>query len=100
MKFKSAVWLLCLLLFIAAVDTIPDPPAINPSGGCGDKIASLHVRGPITFFDKAWLIACNLLRRGQMPRPSLGLLVDEKPIPFSLLTQIHYATDSSPPPFS
>jgi hypothetical protein len=34
MKSSSCIiWLLCLLLAVTSVDTVPDPPAVNPRTG-------------------------------------------------------------------
>jgi hypothetical protein len=34
--------LLCLLLFVAAIDQIPDPPAVNPHNRESGRVLALH----------------------------------------------------------
>jgi hypothetical protein len=42
MKFISyAIWILGALLVVAALDALPDPPALNPSAAA-DKVLQLH----------------------------------------------------------
>jgi hypothetical protein len=42
MKFISyAIWILGALLVVAALDALPDPPALNPSSAA-DKVLQLH----------------------------------------------------------
>ena len=38
--------MLCLLLFIATIDTIPDPPALGPQGGQQSLISHLSHHAP------------------------------------------------------
>jgi hypothetical protein len=100
LKLKPAVWLLCLFLFVSAVDTIPDPPAISPSGSRSKTISSVHVRGPFSVLEKAWLIACNKPQRAQPSSLSLRPAFLDKAIAEFLLPRIYHLTDSSPPFFS
>jgi hypothetical protein len=100
LKLKSAVGLLYLFLFVSAVDTIPDPPAIQPSGRRGYQICSFHVRGPISSLEKAWVVACNWPGRALASSLSFRPAFLDKAIAVLLLPRIHHVTDSSPPVFS
>jgi hypothetical protein len=99
LKLKFAAWLFCLFLFVSAVDTIPDPPAIKPSGSGGEKISSLHVRAPSTLLEKGWFTACNLPLRTRAFWLSLRPAFLDKAIAMCMLPRIHHMTDSSPPIF-
>jgi hypothetical protein len=100
LKLKSAACFICLILFVAAVDTIPDPPVINPPGSRSCGISALQVRGPLTLQEKTWTIACNLPRLGQMVSLLFRSAFGDQPIAMGPLPRIHHATDSSPPVFS
>lgn len=41
-SFSCAVWLLGALLVMATIDTVPDPPAVNPSSAACQVIQPLH----------------------------------------------------------
>lgn len=94
---KYLVLLTCVLLFIAAVDTIPDPPAINPPGSAGHRISALYIHGPAMSTQRAHAVS-------QVPCGAMG--PDRSPFPWSFETQIagtfasglvRHAADSSPP---
>jgi hypothetical protein len=100
LKLKYAVWLICLLLFVAAVDNIPDPLAINPPGSHRSGISVLHVRGLSSSLEKDWTAGPNPSRLVQIFWLSLRVGFDDRPAGFSPLPLIHYATDTSPPSVS
>ena len=100
MRLKFAVSLICLLLFVAAVDTIPDPPAINPPSSHSTGISALHVRGPFTLLEKEWIVASFSPRRDQINWFSFRLALEDRPAGFRLPPLIHHAADSSPPALS
>ena len=100
LKRKYAIWVICLLLFVAAVDTIPDPPAINPPNSHSCRISALHVRGSFTLLEKEWFVASSLLRRDNLNWFSFWLALDNKPVGVCTLPLVHLAADSSPPAFS
>jgi hypothetical protein len=100
LKRKYAIWLLCLLLFVAAVDTIPDPPAINPPSSHSCGISALHLRGSFTLLEKEWLAVSSLLRHDQLNWFSFWLALDNRPVGVCTLPLVHHAADSSPPAFS
>jgi hypothetical protein len=99
LKRKYAVMLLCLFLFIAAVDTIPDPPAINPPKGHICAITALHVRGPLTILENEWLVASSSLQGHRPVWSSFQLTLDPRPNGISTLPSVHHAADTSPPVF-
>lgn len=96
---KYATALLCLFLFIAAVDTIPDPPAINPPKGHSCGIAALHVRGPLSSLENEWLVASRSLQGDRPVWSWLQLTLDPRPGAISTLPLVHHAADTSPPLF-
>jgi hypothetical protein len=100
LKQKYVAGLICLLLFVAAVDTIPDPPAVNPptSHSCG--ISAFHVLGSFTPLEKEWFVAFSLLRRDFVNWFSFRLALDNRPIGVCALPLVHHAADPSPPIFS
>jgi len=97
LKYKYAVLLLCLLLFVAAVDTIPDPPAINPPGSHSFGISALHFCGAVTLLEKEWFAASSSSRRVQMSWYWFGLGFDTETVGVCPLPLVHQAADPSPP---
>ena len=97
MKSKYAIWVVCLLLFIAAVDTIPDPPAINPPGSHGCSVSAVHDRGPLSVVEREWLVASQAPQRILPNSLFIRLRFDDRPARICLLPRIHHATDTSPP---
>jgi hypothetical protein len=100
LKLKYAIWLICLLLFVAAVDTIPDPPAITPPNSHSCRIYAPHVRAPFTLLEKEWLVASGSFRRDSLNWFSFWLALDNGPVGVCTLPQFHHATDTSPPAIS
>ena len=100
MTRKYAVWLICLMLFVAAVDTIPDPPAINPPNSHSCVISALHVCGSFTLLEKEWFVASTSLRRENLNWPSFRLILDQRPVGVCTLPLVRLAADSSPPVIS
>ena len=99
LKYKWAMGLLCLLLFIAAVDTIPDPPAINPPGGHGVNIFGLHLHSSFTLLELKWSRGASSPQRLQSDRFWYRLALDSRPASISPLLRVYDATDTSPPRF-
>jgi hypothetical protein len=97
LKRKLVALLICSLLLVAAVDSIPDPLAINPPTGHSAGISALHIRGSVTLLEKEWFVALHLSRQVQANWSSLRLAFDIKPLSISSLPLIHQAADSSPP---
>lgn len=101
LKFKFATYLICLLLVVAAVDTIPDPPAISPPGGHSFTISAFHLRGVFTQLEKEWFAPSRSLQSEQNINNwlSFRLALDTKPAANYQIPSVHHATDSSPPAF-
>jgi|ERR1700674_3487630 len=98
LKLKFAVSLICLLLLlVAAIDTIPDPPAINPPSSHSRGISALHVRGPFTLLEREWFVPSGSTRRIQIHLFSFRLAFEDEPLGVSLLPLVHHAADTSPP---
>jgi hypothetical protein len=101
LKFKFAIYVICLLLFVAAVDTIPDPPAINPPSGHSYGISALHVRGAITQLEKKWFATPGSLRSEQNNNwLCIRLAFDCSSASVFTTPLVHHAADNSPPAFS
>jgi hypothetical protein len=96
LKSKWAIGLLCLLLFTAAVDTIPDPPAISPPANHGG-VSGLHIRGPFTVLEKQWYGTTRATFSTRGDRFSIQLRLDEPPARISPLPRVYHAADTSPP---
>jgi hypothetical protein len=99
LKYKWAVALLCLLLFVTAVDTIPDPPAINPPGGHSTNISALHLSSPFTLLELEWSRRISSPQRLQNDRLWFRLALDSRPVRISPLPRVYHAADTSPPRF-
>jgi hypothetical protein len=97
LKLRYFIWLICLLLFVAAVDTIPDPPAINPPTGHRCVISSLNVRGPLTILKKGWFTGDSRPERVPLHSLLFRLVFDKEPVRICPLPRVHHAADTSPP---
>jgi len=100
LKFKGAVYLVCLLLFVAAVDTIPDPPAINPPGTHNSGISGIHLRGPATLLEKEWFVISTSPRCAPANWFSFRLAFENKSAGVCPTPLVHHAADPSPPAVS
>jgi hypothetical protein len=100
LKFKFVVLFICLFLFVAAVDTIPDPPAVNPPSGHTSVISVHFVRGCTTMLEKEWFIPASSRRSENNNWFSLRLVFDTKPAAVFPQPLVHRAANSSPPIFS
>ena len=100
LKRKYLVSLLCLLIFVAAVDTIPDPPAISPAGSHVSLVAASHVQGPSSRLEKEWSLGIF------SPRPLavnwFSIRHGFEYVPASAVRNplVFHATDASPPVLS
>jgi hypothetical protein len=100
LKFKFTIYLVCLLLFVAAVDTIPDPPAVNPPGGHSFQISAQHVCGAFTPLENEWLATPCSQQRESNFRFSVWPVFGTKPVAAFPSPLVHHATDPSPPAIS
>jgi hypothetical protein len=94
---KYAIWLLCLFLAIAAVDTIPDPPAIFSHGGQNCGVYSFSIRSQVTPLEKEWALASGPVLRDLIHGFSIRLVFDNEPHAVCTLPLVHHETDASPP---
>jgi hypothetical protein len=99
-KFKCFVFLICLLLFVAAIDTIPDPPAVGPRGSDRSGISAFHVRGSFTLPEKERFIASASIRHASAAWLAFRLDFDSVLVDNCPLALVRRAADSSPPLFS
>ena len=100
MKLKWFACLICLLLFVAAIDNVPDPPAIRPRGSDSSGIFPLHVRGASVLPQKERIIRSASVQTSQVGWFAFRLgfiseLVDVRPV-----ASVRHAADPSPPLFS
>lgn len=95
MKSRSClIWVLGLLLAIASVDTVPDPPAVNPRTG---SVASLlwEARGDVR---KRRLKSDSFLSSLLQIRWTAFASSYEPNLPRDPIVLAGFATDPSPPP--
>ena len=97
MKFKCFVFLICLLLFVAAVDTIPDPPAVSPRSGEGSGISPLHFHGSFNLPGKERPTAAISIRHSQVACFAFRLEFLSESADDCPLVLVRQAADSSPP---
>jgi hypothetical protein len=100
MRNKYVIFLTCLLLFVAAVDTIPDPPAVKPASSPISRVFAFHARGTSTLPEKERRVVSSSRRRDRMDWFSLRLDVKKNDKPVCPVPLIRDAADSSPPIFS
>lgn len=100
LKLKWAVYMICLLLFIAAVDTIPDPPAINPPSSHSSAISGIHFRNPTTLLEKEWFVTASSPRCFQVSWFSSRLAFENTTLGVCPTPLIQHAADPSPPAIS
>jgi hypothetical protein len=95
MKLSSCmIWVLGLLLAIAAVDTIPDPPAVNPGAIgvayiLGDVGGDVHERRLNSDSSISLLLQVRWIAFTSTYEPNL---------PTDRVVLTGFATDPSPPP--
>lgn len=94
---QKYVVLICLFLFVAAVDTIPDPPAVNPPRSHSCTIFTPHVGGPATLLETHWDAAVGASWRDFANWFSFLLSLENRPVRLRPLPAVFRAADSSPP---
>jgi hypothetical protein len=99
LKLKYVIWLICLLLFVAAVDTTPDPPAINPPSH-SSGISAPHVRGPGSQLEKKWSLGIHPWRTAPIHPFSVSFRIEDETIGIRRIFLVFHATDASPPDLS
>jgi hypothetical protein len=99
LNFKWVTGLVCLLIFVAAVDTTWDPPAIKPPSSHGASISALHIGGTFSLLEKEWYGAIGSPRRFQSDRFGMRSALEHRPARVSPLPRVRDAADTSPPHF-
>jgi len=98
LKLRCVALLLCLFLFVAAVDTIPDPPALDPPGS-GTVILARQFRAPsaVTSHESQFLLEGRFPGPVQLASLSLRRVVDYALVGGSRIPLVRHAADPSPP---
>jgi hypothetical protein len=91
--------LLCLLLFVAAVDTVPDPPAVNPHNREANLVSPLHVRS-FSGLQQEIVVSSSPLPYARTSSSPYGLTIETKLLGPCQLPLVRHAADTSPPIFS
>jgi hypothetical protein len=88
--------LLCLLLFMAAIDHVPDPPAVNPHNSETGRISALHVRAPSALQQEiiVSLDSSHFVRTGSSASRQT---IENKLLGLCQLLVVRHAADPSPP---
>jgi hypothetical protein len=84
MKFvPCAVWVLLALIAVASVDTIPDPPAVNPhtasatsliyATNCDSCEQRLDCDLPSPFVQARWMVALSHVRQPNRTNDSVAI---------------------------
>jgi hypothetical protein len=100
LRSRYIVLLISLLLFIAAVDTIPDPPALNPPSSHSCGISAFHIRGSFTPLEHRWQANPASLPSDHLNSSLSGWILDDQPAGIRLQPLVFHATDTSPPVLS
>lgn len=96
-KGKYLVLLMCVLLFIAAADTIPDPPAITPPSSPAHRISALYVRGALPSPERVRPVLLLVPGAAQIDRSPFALALGKEVVDVFPLGLVRRAADSSPP---
>jgi hypothetical protein len=98
MRAQIAACLLCLLVVVASLDTLPDPPAVKPQSNRNNLVSQLHHHVPVTAKNHASdCLACA--PHFQVSLFSFGQIFEGRGPSYDP-TFVHQATDTSPPSFS
>ena len=97
MKLKLLACLTCLLLSVAAIDNVPDPPAIRQRTRDGAGISTLHGPGPSTPSREEKIVAFGSTLHVQISWFSFRFASDSESIGVCPLLLVRHAADSSPP---
>jgi hypothetical protein len=87
--------LLCFLLFVAALDLVPDPPVVNPHTSEVGQ-GSLHIRG-VSALQQEILVFSESSHYARKNSSPYGLTIDIKLLGPCQLLLVRHAADPSPP---
>jgi hypothetical protein len=98
MRVQIAACFLCLMIVVGSVDSLPDPPAVQPQRSQNNLVSQLHYHVAVAAGNHASdCLACA-------PHFQASLFsfdqIFEGRGPFYKLTFVRQATDTSPPCFS
>jgi hypothetical protein len=88
--------LVCLLLFIAAIDQVPDPPAVNPHSSETCRISALHVRAS-SAGQQEILVSSDSSHFVQTSSSAIRLTIENRLLGPSQPLIVRHAADPSPP---
>lgn len=95
MRAQIAACLLCLLIVVASLDRLPDPPAVKPQGNLTNLVSQLHSHIPFAAKNHASDCPANAPHL-QASFFSFGQVFEGRGPSYDP-TFVHQATDSSPP---
>jgi hypothetical protein len=97
---RYATVLVCLLLFVAAFDSIPDPDAITSSSGHASDICACHMRATSARQVKEQTLLASLPKADRLNWFFWMSAFDAQPHGRLNLPRVQHAADSSPPVLS
>lgn len=97
MKRKYLVYLICLLLLVAAVDTIPDPPAFNPPRSHSNIILSLRTHSSSAAPEEGRFVTRGSPRSIPLLWYSLRVDSEDGVVGIFPAALVRHAADPSPP---
>ena len=97
LKIRYVSALICLLLFVAAVDTIPDPDVVLSASAHARTVCTEHVRANPTQRKIELTLLRHSLQLHQMNWSFWMLAFDAHNTSRLNLPQLHFAADTSPP---
>jgi hypothetical protein len=99
MRPKYFAWLAFLVLFVAFIDSVQDPPAINlHNGSC--RISALRVGRTSTPLEEEWVVASGCLVHIDITWLSFIGHFDNDLVGVCPIPLVRHAADPSPPLFS
>jgi hypothetical protein len=99
LKHRYIPVFICVLLFTAAVDTIPDPDAIMSLSIHASTICITHIREHSNTNNNQLTLLVNLLQFHRMNWFFWMSAFDARPFGRANPHQVHLAADSSPPSY-
>jgi len=98
LKLRFCAFFICLLVFVAAVDTIPDPRALTPpTKDSFGRLVDHALRAAPAPLHNSWTFAARVFQMYPMNWFSCRFAFDLLPEGDVPLRRITHAADSSPP---